>query len=385
MSVKKRSTFKAVAIALAALAVAGSATAKDNKKKDKKAAEADKKTGGMMEEPGKDPAATETLDKGAYLPGQQRKEEEEAEAKAAAEAAKPKEKKAAPPRKTWGLFAEGLVGWGRAPLEGPVNPDAGDNSTGDGTAFALQVGGHYDLSTSFRLMARIPYTIGTVQSSGRDASTQAIGNPEIAARLRLSQPGDIEWAVRLGVGIPVAQGNVDFNKQADAEGRAQNLLQRIADAGNGWHDQELYALQRIPITPALLFTYRADKLRVGGELKVLVMPNIGGEFANGGTSGGTGTLSSPALALTTLLGGNVSYEIFTHGHLALAAWARYGFIEQVKYDGPATTPSHFQFVAEPKFLMQFGHVVPGVGFVLPIGAPLGGDIYGFRAHVDVIF
>jgi hypothetical protein len=384
MSVKKRSMFKAVAVALAALAVAGSAVAKDDKKKDKKAAEADKKTGGMMEEPGKDPAETETLDKnGAFVPGQQRKEEEAAEAKAAAEAAKPKHKKPAVPRKTWGVFAEGLIGFGRVPLEGPVDPTIGDASTGDGTAFALQVGGHYDFTPAFRLMARVPYTIGTVKSTnGADASTQAIGNPEIAARLRLSAPGDTEWAVRLGVGIPVAQGNPDYYNFADVEGRAQNLLQRIADGGNGWHDPELYALKRIPISPALLFTHRDDRLRVGGDLKLVFMPDLGGDFAN---SPPTGTLSTPGVAMTVLLGGNVSYEIFTHGHLALAAWARYGIIEQVDYDAPAVTPSHFQLAAEPKFLMQFGHVVPGVGFVIPVGGPLGGDIYGFRAHVDVIF
>src|SRR5882672_3351783 len=94
MSVKKRSMFKAVAIAFAALAVAGSATAKDDKKKDKKA-EADKKSGGMMEEGGKDPAETETLDEnGAFVPGQERKAAEAAEAKAEADSAKPKKKKA---------------------------------------------------------------------------------------------------------------------------------------------------------------------------------------------------------------------------------------------------------------------------------------------------
>jgi hypothetical protein len=382
MSVKKRSTFKAVAIALAALAVAGSAAAKDDKKKDKKAA-ADKKSGGMMEEGGKDPAETETLDEdGAFVPGQQRKAQEAADAQAEADAAKPKHKKPAVARKTWGVFAEALIGFGRAPLEGPVNTDTGDNTTGDGTAFALMLGGHYDLTTAFRLMARIPYTIGTVNSNGVDASTSAIGNPEIAARLRLSQPGDTEWAVRLAVGIPVAQGNPDFNEVADAEGRAQNLLQRIADAGNGWHDPELYTLKRIPISPALFFTHRADKLRVGGDLKLVFMPDIGGDFA---TSPPTGTLSTPALAMTVILGANASYEIFTHGHLALAAWARYGVIEQVDYDAPAVTPSHFQLALEPKFLMQFGHVVPGIGFVIPVGGPLGGDIYGFRAHVDVIF
>lgn len=392
MSVK-RSTFKAIAVALAALAVAGTAPAKAAKKKDKDAGP--DKSGGMMEESGKDPAQTETGDDaGDFLPGKEKQRKKAAqsasgeigaEGEAAPEEEQPKKKKEPPaPRKTIGVFAEGLLGLGRAPLPGPLNPDTNDNTTGKGTSFALQIGGHYDLSTSFRLMLRVPWTLGTVRNNGRDASTSALGNPELAARLRLSQPGDMEWAVRVGVGIPIAQGNTNFvGAASDAAGVAQNFLQRFADASGGWHDQELYAMKRLPITPALLFTYRADRLRIGGELKVGVMPKIGGAITNPTT----GTMTLPAVALNTVLGGSVSYEVFDHAHLALAAWARYGFIEQVDYDGGAgvSNPSPFQLVAEPKILMQFGHVVPALGFVVPIGGQLGGDIWGLRLHVDVIF
>jgi hypothetical protein len=233
-------------------------------------------------------------------------------------------------------------------------------------------------------MLRVPFTIGTVRNNGRDASTSALGNPELAARLRLSPPGDVEWAVRLGVGIPVAQGNTDYvGGAADAAGVAQNFLQRTADAANGWHDQELYAIKRLPITPALLFGYHADRLRINGELKVSVMPKIGGNI----TSPAVGSLSLPAVALNTLLGGSASYEVFDHAFIALAAWARYGFIEQVDYNGGAgaSTPSPFQLVVEPKLFLAIGHVVPAVGFVVPIGGQLGGDIWGLRLHVDVVF
>lgn len=394
MSVK-RSTFRAIAVALAALAVAGTAPAKAAKKKDKKETGPDK-SGGMMEESGKDPAQTETLedDAGDYVPGKQKKQAahsaeggeigaaDSEDATAAAEAEKAKKKEPPVPRKTIGVFAEGLLGWGRAPLPGPLNPDTNDNTIGPATSFALMIGGHYDLSTSFRLMLRVPWTIGTVKSNnGRDASTNALGNPELAARLRLSPPGDVEWAVRLGVGIPVAQGNTDVQAAAaDPGGRAQNYLQRMADASDGWHDQELYAMKRLPITPSLLFTYRDDRLRVNGELKTSVMPKIGGTIT-------TPQMSLPGVAVYALLGGSVSYEVFEHAHVALAAWARYGIIEQVDYDPGSTvsTPTKFQFVTEPKILMQFGHVVPSIGFVLPIGGQLGGNALGLRLHVDVLF
>jgi hypothetical protein len=210
--------------------------------------------------------------------------------------------------------------------------------------------------------------------------------PEVAARLRLSKPSYTEWAVRLAVGIPVAQGNPDFNDVVDSEGRAQNYLQRVADASNGWHDPELYTMKRIPISPALLFSHHAERLRLGADLKFVFAPKIGGDFDHQPPPN-QGSLSTPGLAVIGVLGGNASYEIFTHGHLGLAAWLRYGIVEQVKYEpaGNTTTPTPLQFAVEPKFLMQFGHVVPGIGFVLPIGGQLGGNIYGFRAHVDVIF
>ena len=376
----KRSTFKALAVAIAALAVAGTSPAKGAKKKDA----GPEKSGGMMEEGGKDPAETEaaTDDEGAFVPGKEKKEKKAQEQAELAEAEKPKSPKEAPvPRKTIGVFAEGLLGLGSAPVPGAPNVDTDDTTTGKSTSFGFLVGGHYDLTPAFRLMVRVPWTIGTVISNHRDSSINAFGDPELAARLRLSAPGETEWAVRLAVGVPIAQGSTDIGSSKDAGGRAQGMLQRVADAADGWHDQELYTLKRLPITPALLFTHRADKFRVNGELKTSVMPKIGGSI----TSPPTGTLSLPGVAVNVLLGGSASYEVFTHAHIALAAWARYGIIEQVNYDAAAVNPTRFQFVAEPKLLAQLGHVVPSLGFVIPIGGQLGGDIWGLRLHVDVIF
>jgi hypothetical protein len=113
------------------------------------------------------------------------------------------------------------------------------------------------------------------------------------------------------------------------------------------------------------------------------MVKIGGDIT--APTVGTGTLSAPALAWSLLLGGTASYEVFSHAHLALAAWARYGFQDAVEYDAPAVAPTRLQIVLEPKILAQFGRVVPSIGFVAPIGGQLGGDIYGLRLHIDVVF
>ena len=134
-----------------------------------------------------------------------------------------------------------------------------------------------------------------------------------------------------------------------------------------------------------------DKLRLNAELKAVVMPKIGGGIENPGGAGtggvgvGTGTLKENSVALVALIGGTASYEVLSHGFVALSAWFTYTPLPTIEFDSPATSPTPFQFVLEPKLLAQFGKVVPSVGFVLPVGGQLGGDMMGVRIHVDVLF
>jgi hypothetical protein len=378
------------------LAVAAPVSAK-TPKKDKKD-EAAAPSGGLMEDGEKDPAETESGDdSGQFVPGRKSHAGEESdevdEGKTPEQREKEKEaaKKAEPPkkkhygnRKTIGVFAEALIGFGKAPVPGAGNP-AGGSTTGDATSYAFLVGGHFDLTPEFRLMLRVPFTVGTVGTVTGDASTNALGNPEILARYRLTDPGDIEWAVRLGIGIPVAQGNPDFTNVGDASGFAAGRLQTVADGANGWHDPELYAVKRLPISPALQFTDRADKLRLNAELKAVVMPKVGGTFSNPGASGPNTNYSLNSIAFTAILGGSASYELFDHFYGALAAWLTYVPAAQIDYTSQATAPSPFQFVIEPRLLAQFGKIVPSVGFVLPVAGQLGGNIYGVRIHIDAVF
>jgi hypothetical protein len=374
--------------AVAALFLGSTAFAKDDKKKD---ADPEHK-GGMMEEGGKDPAETETLDEdGQFVPGKKKAQPageggEEGEAGEAAEGGKGGKEKAPEPvkkpikvRKTVGVFGEALIGFGQAPEPGPNN-----QNTGKATSFGFLVGGHYDLTTEFRLMLRVPWTTATIQDeTGNSKSAAALGLPEIAARYRLTDPGTAEWAVRLGVGIPVAQGNPDWTNTSPA-GFEQARVQRVADAANGWHDPELYSPKRLPVSPALLFTSRQDKLRLGADLKAIFFPKVGGNIA--APAQGAGTVEMKSMGLTLLLGGSASYEVLEHRmFLALAAWATYQVTPVIDYTSSATSPSPFQFVLEPKILAQFGRVVPSVGFLLPVGGQLGGHINGVRIHVDAVF
>jgi hypothetical protein len=144
-------------------------------------------------------------------------------------------------------------------------------------------------------------------------------------------------------------------------------------------------MKRIPVSPALLLTYRDEKLRLGSELKAVFFPKIGGGISQPNVP--SGTYEMKGLALTVLLGGSASYEVLERKFLALAAWASYQVTPAVDFSSSAsaTAPSPFQFVLEPKILAQFGHFVPSVGFLIPVGGQLGGHINGVRFRIDAVF
>jgi hypothetical protein len=383
----KRSLMARCVVALTTVALATSAAPKDDKKKK------DDKPGTSMEEGGKDPSQTETFEAGQFVPGKKKPkgttECEEGDEDCEEEAAKSeegKEKEAEPKktfkaRKTVGLFGEALIGFGKAPEPGP----AGSNTTGDSTSFGFMLGGHVDVTSPFRVMLRVPLTTGKVKSAGgapKDVSETALGVPEVAGRLRLGDPGETEFALKLGVGVPIAQGNPDVTDTTDARGFTQARLQRVANAANGWHDPELYAMKRLPVSPSLLFLYRASKVRLNGEFKTVFLPKIAGGVSNPNYGGGT--IEQHDLGVWALLGGSVSYEVLAKKYIALAMWATYELGHDYTWEG-GNPPSPFQFVMEPRLLAQFGKFVPSVGFVVPLGGQLGGNMFGLRVHLDVVF
>lgn len=385
----KRSLMARCVVALTTLALATSAAAKDDKKKK---GDDDKKTGTSMEEGGKDPAQTETFEEGQFVPGKKKpkkaangeegEEGEEGEAAEATGEAKAEPEKPIKVRKTVGVFAEAIIGLGKAPEPGPQTP-----YTGDATTFGFMVGGHVDVTNPLRILLRVPVSTGTIKNARTppaDTSETALGVPEIAGRLRLGEPSTTEWAIRLGVGIPIGQGNPDITATTDTRAWQQARLQRVVNAANGWHDPELYTLKRVPISPALLFLYRGSKVRVNGELKAVFLPQVGGSVADPALSGPTGTYEYNGLGVWSELGGSISYEAISKGYLALAAWASYEIARDYEWNG-GNPPTPFQFVMEPRILAQFGKFVPSAGVIIPLGGQLGGNIVGIRLHLDVVF
>ncbi len=274
-------------------AVASTSLAKGKRKQSEDTGS--ERNAGMMEAGEKDPAETETTaDEGQFVPGRDKPPAKGSSADTGDDAdandtnndasganPKPKNEPKAeqaprPFRKTFAIFVEGLLGFGSAPVPGPASTVTGDTTTGSSSSYAFLAGAFDDLSSTFRVSLRVPWTIGTTKDpTGQNSSVNALGNVELAGTYRLTDPGNTEWAVRLGIGIPTAQGNPDATDLPDASGWTKGRLQTIADAANGWHDQELYATKRLPITPALTFRHRADRLRVGAEVKAAIMPKIG--------------------------------------------------------------------------------------------------------------
>ncbi|HEY0464875.1 MAG TPA: hypothetical protein VGC79_11725, partial [Polyangiaceae bacterium] len=128
---------------------------------------------------GADPTAKEESDKKApkVVPPT---DAEIAAQEAKADAADVKRRRA---REKVGLFANVLVGFGRAPVPGPT----AEETTGKTTSGTFMVGGYYDLSPEFTLGARLPLTVGSQrQPDGGSMTVAALGALELMGEYRVA-------------------------------------------------------------------------------------------------------------------------------------------------------------------------------------------------------
>lgn len=354
-------------------AAAKKAGDKENKegKEDKEGAS---KPGASMESEGSDPVNTETAEKnGRFSPkGETGKKESKTQEE---EAEKPEKVK---PGK--GVFGELLIGFGDAPLElGRAN-----EGSVHGTSYGFMLGGYYDFSTKVRLMLRVPYTTARLDKpDGTTETASALGNPEIAGRMLLGEPKRLTMGLQLAIGIPVAQGNPDLGDATDPVGTRAGKVQQFANAANGYREPEIFLPRRMPITPGFFATYKRDHLMLGGDAKIVLAPKIYGGLKEANADGGTYTLNG--LAIIPVIGGDAAYEVLSKAFVGMRAWLTWNAIRPYDFEGPATEPSDFQFVLEPRLFAHFGIVTPSAGFLIPIGGELGGNINAFRIHVNLDF
>jgi hypothetical protein len=378
-----------VALALISTLVSPDALAA-GKKGGKAAKKKDKAPAATMDTGG-DPVAKEQSDGGPYRPKgttgalKEKEESEKPESKEGEEApvkARPRDKRL--------IFADFVFGFGQAPKPGPAG--GGQNRTAESRALGAVVGAAFDVSKSFTLGIRIPWSTAAVDRATRGGSdsSMAFGSPELMAELR--HPISETWSLPIlfGIGVPLAQGDPDPSQSTPVNDAAKARVGLLADAASGWRDGELYAPKRLPLVLGAGVQYGSGSLDVHAYTKVVAGFNLGTKLRNplefGPAQLGELKLHSVSFRDVTLAG--IRYDFLKKPVLWAGAdlWLVYSPLEPIKFDSNATPPSAFQFVVEPRLGAAFGKVRPSVGFIYPLGGRLAdAGIAGVRAHVDFAF
>lgn len=345
-----------------------------------------KEAGPNMDAVGADPVSKEHSDGGPYTPkGKTGALAEKVEAKAEVE-----EVIKAKPRDKFVVFGDFLLGFGRAPKPGPASADR--DKTQKATAFGLVLGGAYDLSKTFTLGLRVPWSTATIERGTRAGSDAAMtfGSPELFGELR--HPLTELWTlpVLFGIGIPLAQGNPDPSG-TDITASAKNAASSLIDAAGGWKDGELYQPKRLPLIVGVGVRHEGQSLEFHASTKLVAGINLGTDIRDpkvygSDPTGQLGEVKAKAISLrdVTLVG--IRYDLSKKFWVGADAWLVYNAIEPVQYESSANPPTHFQFVGEPRVGAAFGKLRPSLGFIYPLGGRLAEtEIFGLRAHIDYAF
>lgn len=342
-----------------------------------------------MDTGGADPVAKEHSDAGPYAPkgatgALAEKVETEKDKKEEEEIVKAK------PRDKHVVFGDFVFGFGQAPKPGPAGGE--QNKTQQAKAVGVVLGAAFDLSPKFTVGLRIPWStamVDRITKNGSDSS-MAFGTPVLTGELR--HPLSELWSLPIlfGLGVPLAQGDPDPSSTTPINDSARARVGLIMDAATGWKDGELYAPKRLPVVLGVGVQHAKHNLEFHAYTKVVVGINLGTEIRKPDEWGDArvGTLKANGVSLRDVTLAGIQYE-FLHKPVLWAGadlWVVYNALEPVKFDSPATPPSPFQFVGEPRLGAAFGKVRPSLGFIFPLGGRLAdAGIAGLRAHVDVAF
>jgi hypothetical protein len=344
--------------------------------KGKKAA-APKQAGESMNS--NDPIEKEQSDEGPFAPKGKTgelKEEEEKQAEVARIAALPPVKP--PPRDKAAVFGNVVIGFGRAPEAGAGAQEA----TGRTTAATFIAGGHYDLSPSFTLGLRIPWTVGSArQVDGSSATTQALGSPELMGEDRVTLGTYTRLPIFFGIGIPLAQGAYDTES-----GLRQAYMNDFGDAASGYRDGELFAIKRLPLIAGVGLDYKEQALSLHAATKFTTGIKLGGAVAN--ATGPAGTIELKSVTFRNVTSGGIAYQVLEKPALygALDGWLAYSAINALEFhsNAGAGAPTRIQVVFEPRVGARFGKIAPSLGYIFPIGGRLADkSTSGLELHCDI--
>jgi hypothetical protein len=372
----------AVCAAMAAAAlVALPAQAQDDEESDKDAEPA-KGAGGSLDS-GSDPVHSEKSEKGPYSP---RGKTGELRASAAADG-ETDEPDVAARRRGMGVFGELLAGFGgHVPIPSPgyqVQPAF--------TSYTVMLGAHIDVSPKITLAIRAPWSTVTIEegSTGTPAgsaigeSASAFGSPEVIGEYRVRLSARATLPIQLGIGIPIANGDPDVTG-IDDEAQRKWFANWAADAASGWRDGELFTPMRLPIAPALGFRYARAKLGLHGQLKVVVMPNLGGQITSPDRDDG-GTYEIPGVALRAVLAAGATYRVIAPLDLGLDTWLVNKFSDGVEFENDAAdAPSGLLWAFEPRLVAHFGRFSPRLGYLVFLNEQIG-SVHALRIGVDAAF
>jgi hypothetical protein len=157
----------------------------------------------------------------------------------------------------YGVSARMRVGTATAPFYVDGLPEARAEFT---QARTFVLAAFVDLGR-YSVGGRLPAAPSTVrQPAGSYADEKSVGNPELFAEAEPWRRGRLTVAMRLGVGIPVADHGAP-----DTLVKSRALA--ISDAIDGWLDRELYVPGVLPITGSLWVRAATPRWRIAARLK----------------------------------------------------------------------------------------------------------------------
>jgi hypothetical protein len=273
---------------------------------------------------------------------------------------------------------DAVIGFGKLAEAG-----APASSAPDVTAYSFVIGAGYELSPSFGLSLRFPFTSASIKEAGGDKSESAaaIGNVELAPEYVYRASPTTKIPIELAIVAPTATGD-PFAAVTEPEQLRRAAAQDIAAAARGWEDNALFAPHRFGVVPRVGLEYARGAMEIGAFTKYELTFKSGGNDAPPGYKANTG--------MTWVTGGSFFYEVLPETlSVGTRAWLTELVTEEIEAPlGPGeASPSKTQFVLEPGVRAKIKMIRPSIGYILPIGGRLGGDakMSGLRIAVAAVF
>ncbi|MRG91057.1 hypothetical protein [Polyangium spumosum] len=303
------------------------------------------------------------------------KKREEAEK---AEEAKAEDYRVLPPRE---FGVDTVIGFGE------IRDVLSDTNPTDVTVASFVPYFFWRLNDTWAIGARVPFATGTIDGPIEDpVDSFALGNIEASVHARFKLKRRMTLPVSFALAVPTASGDM-FPEQNDAGARPQAVLNQAVAGARGWEEQAPYTPNRLGAVPSVGFAYDTRLLHFAASTKFELMIKTGGGTPE---SANVGTIHAPAYNWVT--SASFSYD-FLDGMVSpgLRAWLA---VSQQAVTKGTSDYSGAQFVIEPgaNSTIPLGKSLAlraGLGFLIPLGGPLGGSnsatINGFRVRAGLAF